>query len=154
MFVISYALSAYVAVPVQGDERFAGELVPSLAAAFMPFGVPALAIREEKRESLPAATHGKLLCTRHRVLYELMFMGDAFRAALTEWSSPAVPFLPVRVDELQDWDAPDSPPWKHTAEKYPKRRTRSWGRTVPDAGRVRPLRFRLNMLLYALAAQW
>ena len=42
LFVISYALSAYVAVPVQGDERFAGELVPSMAAAFMPFGVPAL----------------------------------------------------------------------------------------------------------------
>ena len=154
LFVISYALSAYVAVPVQGDERFAGELVPSMAAAFMPFGVPALAIREEKRESLPAATHGKLLCTRHRVLYELMFMGDAFRAALTEWSSPAVPFLPVRVDELQDWDAPDSPRGSILLKSILSGEL-GLGEELfqmPE-GFVR-YGSALNMLLYALAAQW
>ena len=154
LFVVSYGLSAYVTIPTQGNERSAADLLPSVAAAFMPFGVPALTIREEKREALPTASVDGLPCKRERILYMVTFMGDASDVALVEWNSSNLPFLRVRVDELRSWDAPDSPRGTVLLKNI-----RSSGLDmgkelfeVPD-GYTR-YGSALNMLLYALAAQW
>lgn len=154
LFVVSYGLSAYVTIPTRGDERAAADLLPSVAAAFMPFGVPALTIREEKREVLPTASVDGLPCKRERTLYRVTFMGDASDVALGEWNCSRLPFLPVRVDELRSWDDPDS-----FRGAVLLKNIRSGGLDmgkelfeVPE-GYTR-YGSALNMLLYALAAQW
>lgn len=154
LFVASHALAAYVAIPTQGDERAAVDLLPRIAAAFMPFGVPALTIREEERAALPAAFADGLPCGRERALYSVTFMGDSSEVALAEWNSPAVPFLPVRVDELRGWDEPDalrgSVLLKHIRGGELGLKEDMF--EVPEA--YSRYGSALNMLLYALAAQW
>ncbi len=154
LFIVSHALSAYVDIPVQGDEHTLKDLLPSVTAAFMPFGVPALSLREEKNESLPNAFMDKKSCERKRIRYNVTFMGDSVTASLVEWSSSEIPFFPIRLDELETWDAPDVP----RGSILLKNIRSGTGVLNNEIFRI-PENFvrygsAMNMLLYALAAQW